>query len=87
MSSKTGAKKGGPRSVAQEHSARRLHWDLRLEHDGVAVSRAVPNGIPADPEENRKAVHVEDHPLSSASRASACTAATRSSAPGARRTG
>jgi bifunctional non-homologous end joining protein LigD len=52
-----------PRFVVQEHSARRLHWDLRLEHDGVAVSWAVPNGIPHDPSENRKAVHTEDHPL------------------------
>jgi bifunctional non-homologous end joining protein LigD len=55
--------KGAPRFVVQEHSARRLHWDLRLEHDGVAVSWAVPNGIPQDPSENRKAVHTEDHPL------------------------
>lgn len=55
---------GAPRFVVQEHSARRLHWDLRLERDGVAVSWAIPNGIPADPEENRKAVHTEDHPLS-----------------------
>ncbi len=54
---------GAPRFVVQEHSARRLHWDLRLEHDGVAASWAIPNGIPADPEENRKAVHTEDHPL------------------------
>src|SRR3954454_8988988 len=56
-------KKGAPRFVVQEHSARRLHWDLRLEHDGVAASWAIPNGIPIDPEENRKAVHTEDHPL------------------------
>jgi bifunctional non-homologous end joining protein LigD len=55
--------KGVPRFVVQEHSARRLHWDLRLEHDGVAVSWAIPNGIPADPGENRLAVHTEDHPL------------------------
>src|ERR1700709_1888381 len=55
--------KGAPRFVVQEHSARRLHWDLRLEHEGVAVSWAVPNGIPDDPSENRKAVHTEDHPL------------------------
>ncbi len=52
-----------PRYVVQEHSARRLHWDLRLEHDGVAASWAIPNGIPDDPSENRKAVHTEDHPL------------------------
>lgn len=56
-------KKGAPRFVVQEHSARRLHWDLRLEHDGVAASWAIPNGIPEDPSENRKAVHTEDHPL------------------------
>jgi bifunctional non-homologous end joining protein LigD len=52
-----------PRFVVQEHSARRLHWDLRLERDGVAPSWAIPNGIPEDPGENRKAVHTEDHPL------------------------
>ncbi len=52
-----------PRFVVQEHSARRLHWDLRLEHEGVAASWAIPNGIPLDPEEDRKAVHTEDHPL------------------------
>jgi bifunctional non-homologous end joining protein LigD len=56
-------KKKLPRFVVQEHSARRLHWDLRLERDGVAPSWAIPNGIPRDPGENRKAVHTEDHPL------------------------
>jgi bifunctional non-homologous end joining protein LigD len=56
-------KRTAPRFVVQEHSARRLHWDLRLEHDGVLASWAIPNGIPVDPEENRKAVHTEDHPL------------------------
>jgi bifunctional non-homologous end joining protein LigD len=55
--------KAAPRFVVQEHSARRLHWDLRLEHDGVAASWAIPNGIPEEPSENRKAVHTEDHPL------------------------
>jgi bifunctional non-homologous end joining protein LigD len=49
--------------VVQEHHARRLHWDLRLEHEGVLVSWALPRGIPAHPEENRLAVHTEDHPL------------------------
>ncbi len=54
---------GAPRFVIQEHHATRQHWDLRLEHDGVAVSWALPNGIPQDPAENRLAVHTEDHPL------------------------
>src|SRR5690348_17441856 len=53
----------GNRFVVQQHAATRLHWDLRLEHDGVAVSWAVPNGIPEVPGENRMAVHTEDHPL------------------------
>src|SRR5213080_4535255 len=56
-------KAGPPRFVVQEHSARRLHWDLRLEHEGLAASWAIPNGIPETPDENRKAVHTEDHPL------------------------
>ncbi len=51
------------RFVIQEHSATRLHWDLRLEHDGALASWAIPNGIPADPSENRLAVRTEDHPL------------------------
>jgi len=51
------------RFVIQEHSATRLHWDLRLERAGVLASWAVPNGIPDDPAHNRKAVHTEDHPL------------------------
>jgi bifunctional non-homologous end joining protein LigD len=61
---KKSRKQKAPRFVVQEHSARRLHWDLRLEHEGVAASWAIPNGIPETPEENRKAVHTEDHPLS-----------------------
>ena len=54
---------GRPRFVVQEHHATRLHWDLRLEHDGALASWAIPNGIPPDREENRLAVRTEDHPL------------------------
>jgi bifunctional non-homologous end joining protein LigD len=56
-------KGGAPRFVVQEHSARRLHWDLRLEREGVAASWAIPNGVPAEPDDNRLAIHTEDHPL------------------------
>ena len=58
-----GGAEGGARFVVQEHHATRLHWDLRLEHDGALASWAIPNGIPEDPQQNRKAVRTEDHPL------------------------
>src|SRR6266516_824298 len=53
----------GDTYVIQQHHARRLHWDLRLERDGVLVSWALPRGLPRDPARNHLAVHTEDHPM------------------------
>ncbi|PYG01582.1 ATP-dependent DNA ligase LigD ligase module /ATP-dependent DNA ligase LigD phosphoesterase module /ATP-dependent DNA ligase LigD polymerase module [Georgenia satyanarayanai] len=49
--------------VIQEHHASRLHWDLRLAHDGVLVSWALPKCVPTSPRKNHLAVQTEDHPM------------------------
>ncbi|MEE9097997.1 ATP-dependent DNA ligase [Pseudarthrobacter phenanthrenivorans] len=58
-----GIPSGGNSFVIQEHHASRLHWDLRLEHEGVLASWALPKGVPESGGRNHLAVQTEDHPM------------------------